>query len=73
VPAAVVGDVSPARGGKTVAVFQMVADLGAVTGPLAAGWLTDTYSFQVAFAVSAAVLGLGVLAALSMPRTLSPA
>ncbi|MFQ1003860.1 MFS transporter [Modestobacter sp. SSW1-42] len=73
VPAAIVGDVSPAKGGKAVAVFQMVADLGAVAGPLAAGWLTDTYSFQVAFAVSAGVLGLGLLAALAMPRTVTPA
>ena len=68
VPAAIVGDVSPARGGRVVAVFQMVADLGAVTGPLVAGWLTDAHGFQVAFAVSAAVLGLGLLAALAMPR-----
>ncbi len=73
VPAAVVGDVSPARGGRVVAVFQMVADLGAVTGPLVAGWLTDAFSFQVAFAVSAGVLGLGLLAALAMPRTVRPA
>ena len=68
VPAAVVGDVSPHRSGRVVAVFSMVADLGAVTGPLVAGWLTDTFSFQVAFAVSAGVLGLGLLAALGMPR-----
>jgi len=73
VPAAIVGDVTAAKGGKAVAVFQMVSDLGAVIGPLAAGWLTDTYSFQVAFGVSAGVLGLGVLAALSMPRTVTPA
>jgi len=73
VPAAVVGDVSPARGGRVVAVFQMVADLGAVVGPLVAGWLTDAFSFQVAFAVSAAVLGLGLLAALAMPRAVRPA
>jgi MFS family permease len=72
VPAAIVGDVSPARGGRLVAVFQMVADLGAVVGPLAAGWLTDTFSFQVAFGASAAVLGLGLVAALAMPRTLRP-
>jgi MFS family permease len=72
-PAAVVGDVSPARGGRVVAVFQMVADLGAVAGPLVAGWLTDAFSFQVAFAVSAAVLALGLAAALSMPRTPRPA
>ncbi|WP_036337070.1 MULTISPECIES: MFS transporter [Modestobacter] len=68
VPAAVVGDVSPARGGRVVAVFQMVADLGAVAGPLVAGWLTDAFSYQVAFAVSAAVLGAALLAALAMPR-----
>ncbi|MCZ2814218.1 MFS transporter [Modestobacter sp. VKM Ac-2979] len=68
VPAAVVGDVSPARGGRVVAVFQMVADLGAVAGPLVAGWLTDAFSYQVAFAVSAAVLGAAMLAALAMPR-----
>jgi MFS family permease len=68
VPAAVVGDVSPQRGGRVVAVFSMVADLGAITGPLVAGWLTDTAGFQVAFAVSAAVLGLGLLAALALPR-----
>jgi MFS family permease len=69
VPAAIIGDVSPARGGRLVAVFQMVADLGAVAGPLVAGWLTDTFSFQVAFGASAGVLALGLLAALAMPRT----
>nr|WP_208383570.1 MFS transporter [Modestobacter marinus] len=68
VPAAVVGDVSPGRGGRVVAVFQMVADLGAVAGPLVAGWLTDAFSYQVAFAVSAAVLGAALVAALAMPR-----
>lgn len=68
VPAALVGDVNAQRGGRLVAVFSMVSDLGAVTGPLVAGWLTDTYSFQVAFAVSAGVLCLGLLAALAMPR-----
>jgi MFS family permease len=68
VPAAIVGDVSPRRGGRVVAVFSMVADLGSISGPLVAGWLTDAFSFQVAFAVSAGVLGLGLLAALAMPR-----
>jgi MFS family permease len=72
VPAAIVGDVSPARGGRLVAVFQMVADLGAVVGPLAAGWLTDTFSYQVAFGASAAVLGLSVVTSLAMPRTPRP-
>jgi MFS family permease len=68
VPAALVGDVSPARGGRVVAVFQMSADFGAIIGPLVAGWLTDVSSYQTAFAVSAAVLGLGLVAALALPR-----
>ncbi len=66
-PAALVGDVSPARGGRVVAVFQMAADLGAIGGPLIAGWLTDVASFQVAFAATAAVLGASLLTALAMP------
>ncbi|MCA0145362.1 MFS transporter [Blastococcus sp. LR1] len=68
-PAALVADVSPARGGRLVAVFQMSADLGAVAGPLIAGWLADVASFQWAFAVTAVVIGAGLLAALSLPRT----
>ncbi|MGY1773201.1 MFS transporter [Blastococcus sp. SYSU D00813] len=68
VPAALVGDVSPARGGRVVAVFQMSADLGAVVGPLAAGWLTDVASYQVAFAVSTAVVAAGLATALALPR-----
>lgn len=66
-PAALVGDLSPARGGRVVAVFQMAADLGAIGGPLIAGWLTDVASYQVAFAVTAAVLGAGFVAALAIP------
>ncbi|SDE55999.1 Predicted arabinose efflux permease, MFS family [Blastococcus fimeti] len=68
-PAALVADVSPARGGRVVAVFQMSADLGAITGPLVAGWLTDIASFQWAFAVSALVLAAGLIATLALPRT----
>jgi MFS family permease len=67
-PAALVGDVSPARGGRVVAVFQMASDLGAIVGPLVAGWLTDVASFQWAFAVSAAVLAAALVATLAMPR-----
>ena len=72
-PAALVGDVSPARGGRVVAVFQMAADLGAIGGPLIAGWLTDVASYQVAFAVTAAVLGAGLLAGLAIPPVKRPA
>jgi MFS family permease len=66
-PAALVGDISPARGGRIVAVFQMAADLGAIVGPLVAGWLTDVASYQWAFAATTAVFGAGLLAALAIP------
>ena len=72
VPAALVGDVAGARGGQVVAVYQMASDLGAITGPLVAGWLTDTWSYQAGFAVTTAVLAAGLGAALALPRP-SPA
>ncbi|MGY1602092.1 MFS transporter [Geodermatophilus sp. SYSU D00815] len=67
-PAALVGDVTPARGGRVVAVFQMAADLGAIAGPLVAGWLADVASYQAAFAVTTGVLALGLGTALALPR-----
>ena len=73
VPAALVADVSPARSGRVVAVFQMSADLGAIIGPLAAGWLTDVASYQVAFAVTTVVLAAGLATALTLPRHKAPA
>jgi dipeptide/tripeptide permease len=51
-----------------VAVFQMSADFGAIVGPLAAGWLTDVASYQVAFAVTTAVMAAGLVTALTLPR-----
>ncbi|MEI4272273.1 MFS transporter [Klenkia sp. LSe6-5] len=68
-PAALVADVSPARGGRVVAVFQMASDLGGIVGPLAAGALTDAVDYQLAFGVTAAVLAAGLVAALALPRT----
>jgi dipeptide/tripeptide permease len=67
-PAALVADVSPARGGRVVAVFQMASDLGGILGPLAAGALTDAVDYQLAFGVTAAVLFAGLAAALALPR-----
>ncbi len=56
-----------------VAVFQMVSDLGAIAGPLVAGWLADAVSYQAAFGVAAGVLLLAVLTAAGMPRTVTAA
>jgi MFS family permease len=60
-PSATVGDVAGGRGGTVVAAFQMSADLGAVAGPLLAGWLADDYSFGAAFGATAGVLLLGLV------------
>lgn len=66
-PAASVGDAAGAKGGTPVAVFSMFSDLGAIIGPLVAGWLADTVSMTVGFAVGAALLALGALVSLRMP------
>jgi MFS family permease len=68
-PAAAMGDVASGHGGTVVAAFQMSADLGAVTGPLVAGWLADDYSFAAAFGVTAAVLAGGAVTAVLSTET----
>jgi MFS family permease len=68
-PAAVVGDVVQGRGGTVVATFQMASDVGAVAGPLVAGWLVDGLSFAAAFASTAVILAAGVVMSARMPET----
>ncbi|MGH3434459.1 MAG: MFS transporter, partial [Thermocrispum sp.] len=68
-PGAVVGDVMHGRGGRVVAVFQMSSDLGAIVGPIAAGWLASTVSYSAAFAVTAGVLFVGAAMSWRMPET----
>lgn len=70
-PGAVVGDLMSGRGGRVVAVFQMASDAGAITGPLAAGWLADTVSFGVAFAMTCLVLVGATALSWRMPETLA--
>lgn len=52
-----------------VALFQMAGDTGAVTGPVAAGFLVDTASYAAAFAVAAAVLGGAAVLGFWSPET----
>lgn len=52
-PAAAVGDAAGGQGGRPVAVFSMFSDFGAIVGPLVAGFLADSVSYPVAFAVGA--------------------
>ena len=68
-PSAAVGDVFSGRGGTVVAAFQMSADLGAVAGPLIAGWLAEQYSFGAAFIATAGVLALGLVMAVASRET----
>lgn len=71
-PAAVVGDITGGRReGPIVATFQMMSDVGAVAGPLLAGWLvTATGSYTLAFATGAAVLATTFVMSATMPETL---
>lgn len=69
-PGAVMGDVVAGRGGTVVAVFQMSGDLGAVLGPVVAGWVADGAGYSTAFAVSAVVCAAPVLAVAAAPETL---
>ena len=68
-PAAVVGDVVTGRGGTVVAAFQMASDLGAIIGPILAGWLVDGYSYSTAWLATAAVLAVATLASAFAPET----
>jgi MFS family permease len=46
----------------------MASDLGAIAGPLVAGWLVDVASFPAALGVAAVFLMIAALSALRMPR-----
>jgi MFS family permease len=70
-PAAVVGDVMGGRrGGIVVAVFQMMSDFGAITGPLLVGFLIDASGFGVAFAVATGITLAAVILVGIMPETM---
>jgi MFS transporter, DHA1 family, multidrug resistance protein len=68
-PSAMIGDILPERGGSLVAVYQMAGDAGTVTGPVAAGFLVDTFSYAAAFGLAAATLGLAAVLGLFAPET----
>jgi len=72
-PGALMGDVVGGRGGTVVAVFQMSGDLGAVIGPVAAGWIADGFGYPATFLVSAAVSLAPLPLVARAPETLIPA
>lgn len=55
-------------GGRVLATFQMCMDLGAILGPVAAGFLADHVGYGWAFAVGGLIGLLGVLAWSRVPR-----
>jgi MFS family permease len=70
-PSAVIGDVMGGKkGGIVVATFQMMSDVGAVLGPLAAGLLVDLFDFDWAFAFGALLALLPIFLVIRMPETL---
>lgn len=69
-PPAVVGDVMHRqRGGSVVAAFQMVSDVGAVTGPLIAGLVADHAGYPAAFSVGIATSVALLVLVVRMPET----
>jgi DHA1 family multidrug resistance protein-like MFS transporter len=68
-PAAMVGDILAGQGGTLVASYQMVGDVGSVSGPVAAGYLVDTVSYAAAFDLAAAVLGVAAFLGVLAPET----
>jgi len=71
-PAALVGDVAGQRSGEAVAVFSMCSDLGAITGPLVAGWLADVASFPVAFGSATVIMLVAAGYARRIPHGRAP-
>jgi MFS transporter, DHA1 family, multidrug resistance protein len=68
-PAAMIGDILDGQGGTVVASYQMAGDIGAVTGPVTAGYLVDVAAYSAAFGLAAGVLGLAAILGLAAPET----
>ena len=68
-PGSVVGDIIRGRGGQVIAAWQMAGDAGMIFGPVIVGLLTDFYSYQTAFLVSAGIWLIAMLLATILPET----
>jgi MFS family permease len=56
-------------GGSLVATYQMAGDIGAVTGPIAVGFLVDSVSYDAAFLLAAGVLAAAACTGLAAQET----
>ena len=70
-PGSVVGDIINGRGGQVIAAWQMAGDAGMIVGPILVGFLTDNYSYQTAFLVSAVISAIAILLSVLLPETRS--
>ena len=68
-PGSVVGDIIRGRGGQVIAVWQMAGDAGMIFGPVIVGLLTDLFSYQVAFLVSAGIWVIAIILSAILPET----
>ena len=68
-PGSVVGDIIRGRGGQVIAAWQMAGDAGMIFGPVIVGLLTDLYSYQTAFLVSAGIWVTAIVLATFLPET----
>jgi len=71
-PSAMIGDLlgrTTNGGGMIVASYQMAGDVGAVTGPIAVGFLVDSVSYQAAFLLAAGVLVAAACTGLAAQET----
>jgi MFS family permease len=60
-------------GGKVLAVYQMVSDVGAIVGPVVAGVLADRLGYGWAFGVTGGIMLVAAGAWLGTRETLKPA
>jgi MFS family permease len=68
-PGSVVGDIIRGRGGQVIAAWQMAGDAGMIFGPVIVGLLTDNFSYQVAFLVSAGIWVIAIILSAILPET----
>jgi MFS family permease len=68
-PGSVVGDIIRGRGGQVIAAWQMAGDAGMIFGPVIVGLLTDLFSYQVAFLVSAGIWVIAIILSAILPET----
>lgn len=67
-PTAAVGDATQGRGGTPIALFSMMSDIGAIIGPLVAGWMADKTGLFWPFLVGGCLLLSSAAYSMLMPK-----